>query len=338
MRIWFDITNTPQVHFLLAIKNGLQSKGFPDFIVSARDFSETKKFLEMQTEISFKTIGKHEGRRLSGKAAGLYRRFLEIHRSIDEYDISISCGSESAICESYLRRKPSIAFGDNDLARQWTYGFFVTYAFFPSCIPVQVLKRQGLNHKKLYQYDGLKEHVYIAGFKPDNGFISTLPFNNYVVVRPENIMANYVQGKSSASITPRLLKLLSDKGINILFLPRYTKDHEYAKGIKGVFIPENPVSGLDACYFSDGVFTGAGTFAREAACLGIPSFSFFMGPKLLAVDKMLIDGNAMFYSRDPGILVDIFMKSVKKSPDLGKAKEVNHEVISKTIELINKMS
>jgi len=336
MKVWFDITNTPQVHFLLAILNGIKTRGFCDFLITARDFSETKSFLKSKTDLPFTTIGSHEGKNLHKKAIGLINRFSQIHKKINSYDVSISCGSESAVWSSYLKGKRSLAFGDNDLARQWTYGYFVTYAMFPASIPTERLSRQGLNKNKLYQYDGFKEHVYIADYKPAPDFLTSLPFREYVVVRPENIMANYVHGEITGSITPKLLKLLSDKGINILFLPRYDSDKQYASGIKNVFIPEGPVNGLDACYYSAGVFTGAGTFAREAACLGVPSFSFFLGERLLAVDKALVKQNELYFSRDPDLLVEKFIFSERSIPDFNKAKAVYNEVITKTIELLIK--
>ncbi|MFA5647193.1 MAG: DUF354 domain-containing protein [Bacteroidales bacterium] len=335
MKVWFDITNTPQVHFLLAILSGLQERGFSDFTITARDFSETTNLLSKQTDLPFNTIGQHKGKNLSKKAIGLISRFFDIYRSVQGFDISLSCGSESAIWSSFLKGKRSIAFGDNDLAKQWTYAYFVSKALFPRSIPKKVLTRQGLWSSKLYQYDGLKEHVYIANFVPDKNFISLLPFDNYVVVRPENIQSNYASGESNMSITPRLLKLLHEKGENILYLPRYETDRLYAKGIKNIYIPTRSVNGLDACYNSRGVFTGAGTFAREAACLGVPSFSFFLGKQLLAVDKGLVEQNKMFFSRNPDELVKHFISSSNADADLKKAFSVNDEVISKTIEFMS---
>ncbi len=334
MKIWFDITNTPQVHFLLAILMGLEEKGFKDFSLTARDFSETKNLLSKKTDIPFKTIGQHKGKNLAKKATGLVSRFFEVYKSVKCFDVSLSCGSESAIWSSFLKGKKSIAYGDNDLAKQWTYGYFVTKALFPKSISKKVLTRQGLWSNKLYQYDGLKEHVYIANYVPDNNFLSSLPFEKYVVVRPENIQANYASGASTMSITPNLLKQLNEKGENILYLPRYKSDSLYADGIKNIYIPSNPINGLDACYFSRGVFTGAGTFAREAACLGVPSFSFFLGKKLLAVDKGLVDRNKMFFSRNPDELVKHFLASSNSIADLKKALSVKDEVILKTIEFI----
>lgn len=336
MKLWFDITNTPQVHFLLSVLNGIAAQGNHDIMITTREFSETVKFLGKKTKLPFEVVGGHYGKSRFNKARGLIHRFLDLNRKAGDFDVSLSCGSEGAIWNSWLKRKRSIAFGDNDLARQWTYGYFVDFAMFPEAIPTKILTRQGLNRSKLYQYHGYKEHVYLADYKPDESFMQTLPFNDYVVVRPENIQANYVNGETSGSITPALLKMLSGKGINILYLPRYESDRNYASGIRNIFMPPEPINGLDACYYSAGVFTGAGTFAREAACLGVPSFSFFAGSKLLAVDKSLIQQDKMFFSRDVNMLVSKFLKTNRKLADLHKAIEVKKEVMDKTIEFIQK--
>lgn len=332
--IWIDITNTPQVHFLLAIQRGLDQHGAFDYSITARDFSETLKLLEAKTDLPFQVIGGHYGKSMSGKALGLVKRFTNTYRAVDHYDISLSCGSESAIWTSFIRRKISIAFGDNDLAKQWTYGRFVTKAIFPKSIPTEILTRQGISPKRLYQYHGFKEHVYLADFVPNSNFKQSLPFDEYVVVRPENIQANYVQQNANASITPELLKQLSAAGENILYLPRYQHDRAFADGIKNVFIPDQPINGLDACYFSRGVFTGAGTFAREAACLGVPSFSFFLGEKLLAVDRDLVHQNKMYFSRDPNDLCQKFYTSQRTEANLNEAKAVRDEVIDVVLKTI----
>lgn len=332
--IWCDITNTPQVHFLLAILNALKSRGFGKFQISTRDFSETVKLMKLKYLLPFTVIGNYGGDNILNKVVTLIDRTAKIFNHYSDFDISLSCGSDSAIWNSFVKNKKSIAYGDNDLVSQWTYGFFVNYALFPKSIPKKILTRQGLKSNKLYQYNGFKEHIYIADFKPDPEFKHHIPFNNYVVVRPENIKANYVQGNISKSITHELLKKLSRKGVNILFMPRYDEDRSYSVGINNIFIPDQPINGLDACFYSDGVFTGAGTFAREAACLGVPSFSFFLGKKLLAVDQDLINQGLMFYSRDTDKLTDKFIYSSRKEYDKSIAQAVQEEVITKTIQFI----
>lgn len=327
MKIWYDITNTPQVHFLLAVQNMISEfDSSVDPIYTAREFSETAKMLaNVVGETNFKSIGGHYGKSYIKKIFGLFLRFKSIYSESINYNISISCGSEAAIWKAKLEGKKSIAFGDNDQARQWTYGHFVNQAFFPNAIDKSVLENQGLKNK-LYLYDGYKEDLYLANYSPNVEFLSTIPFDNYVVVRPENIMANYIRNGEVKSITPELLKSLANMGVNILYLPRYDKDKEYAKGIRNIFIPEGPINGLDACYYSNAVMTGAGTFAREAACLGVPSFSFFAGKELLSVDKKMIHDGKMFFSRNHKELIDKMKVSSKSEPDLGRSIKVKNEV------------
>ena len=334
-KIWFDITNTPQVHFLGAIYEELKKNKKYEFSFSLRDFSETKKLFESRLGQPYKTIGTHYGKSKIKKTYGLVKRFSKTLLSEIHFDISLSCGSEAAVWSSFLKRKKSIAFGDNDLARQWTYGRFVDYAFFPDAIPSEKLTRQGISKKRLFLYPGYKEDIYLANYSPDETFLNMLPFNNYVIVRPENIQANYIGNNKQSSITPALLKALSEKGFNILYLPRYKSDHEFAAGIKNIFIPETPLNGLDACYYSDAVLTGAGTFAREAACMGIPSFSFFAGKQMLAVDIKLQKEGLMYYSRNPIDLITRVLSSAKKEPDLTRSQITRDVFMQKLTEVLD---
>jgi uncharacterized protein len=334
-KIWFDITNTPQVHFLTSIGRALDHSMDVDSFYTARDFSETIKLLEKKIDAPFQVIGGHHGKSMTRKIAGLLSRFKEIAITVPKFDVSISCGSESAVWSSFLRGKQSIAFGDNDQARQWTYGHLVDFAFFPDAVPYDVLARQGLKSRKLYRYPGYKEDVYLADYEPDDSFKQFVPFDHYVVVRPENIMANYIRNDSARSITPELLSLLDTKGINVLYLPRYAFDRAYADGFDNIFIPDGPVNGLDACYFADAVLTGAGTFAREAACLGVPSFSFYAGKDMLAVDKKMIADKWMFFSRDPSELVTEVVRSHRKQNDLNRSKAVRNDIIHRLKQIIS---
>lgn len=333
-KIWFDITNTPHVHFLGAIYHELKSSGNHEFVFTVREFSETRKLMESLISQPYQTIGGHYGKSRWKKAAGLIGRFNKVMFSEIKYDISLSCGSEAAVWNSFLKRKKSIAFGDNDLARQWTYSRFVDFAFFPDAIPLDVLVNQGLKKKKLFLYPGYKEDIYLAGYLPDTNFPDTIPFKEYILVRPENIQANYIKDKNQSSITPVLLKILSEKGFNILYLPRYKSDYEFAAGIKNLFIPETPLNGLDACYHANAVLTGAGTFAREAACMGVPAFSFFAGKKMLAVDTKLIKEGKMFFSRDPAELVKKMITSTKHTPGLERSKKVKQVFMNKLQEIL----
>jgi hypothetical protein len=334
MKIWYDITNTPQVHFVLAIKNALNGIYKHNSIITTREFSETTRLLQQKTSEPFLVIGSHKGKNKAKKIGGVFSRFAETLNKVQGFDASISCGSESAVWSSFVKAKKSVTFGDNDQAKQWTYGLFATKAFFPDAIEESTLTRQGISKHRLIRYHGFKEDLYLADYKPDLNFVDTLPFEHYVVVRPENLQANYINNDSAKPITTKLLQALSKAGYNILYLPRYAVDRAYAEGVKNIYIPDKPINGLDACFYSEGVMTGAGTFAREAACLGVPSFSFFAGKSLLAVDKAMIRDGKMFFSREVSELMARLKTSNRTDVDFNRSKAVQKEVISKLKEVI----
>ena len=291
--IWFDITNVPHVNFLLPIINKYEDEF--NMVFTVRNFAETIGLFEKRIGKPYLELGEHQGGNKLKKLLGLFKRIGQLNRQLPDFDIKISLGGDSSSPVAWHRGKMAITFDDNETSPNWMYAPFTNLAFWPKVINPAVLRKQGFK-KNLYQYNGYKEDFYLANYEPNSGFLEQLPFEHYVVVRPENIKASYVEGRQS--IVPELLKALDAQGYNILFLPRYDFDHEYAKGIKNIYIPKEAVNGLDACYYADAILTGAGTMAREAACLGVPSVSFFAGAHLLAVDQSMVDAGKMFYSRD----------------------------------------
>lgn len=302
--IWFDINNVPHVNFLLPIIHKYE-KEF-DIIYSLRDFAETKGLFEKRIGKPYLEAGTHQGGIKLMKVLGVFKRFGILRRNLPYFDIKISVGGDASSMLAKLRGKMSVTFDDNETSPNWRYAPFSDLAFWPKVINPAVLKKQGFKNN-LYQYNGYKEDFYLANYQPNPAFLEQLPFEHYVVVRPENIKASYVEGRQS--IVPELLKELDAAGYNILFLPRYESDRDYAQGIKNIYIPKEAVNGLDACYYADAILTGAGTMAREAACLGVPSVSFFAGAHLLAVDQSMVDAGKMFYSRDVQQIMQFLDKS-----------------------------
>ena len=291
--IWFDITNVPHVNFLLPIIRKYEEEF--EMVFTVRDFAETKGLFEKRIGKPFLSIGEHQGGNKIKKLLGLFKRIYQLNRQIPDFDIKISLGGDSSSPVAWRRGKMAVTFDDNETSPNWMYAPFTDLAFWPRVIDTKRLNKQHFR-KNLYQYNGYKEDFYLADYQPNLAFLDQLPFEHYVVVRPENIKASYVEGRQS--IVPELMKALDAQGYNILFLPRYESDRDYAQGIKNIYIPKEAVNGLDACYYADAILTGAGTMAREAACLGVPSVSFFAGAHLLAVDQSMVDAGKMFYSRD----------------------------------------
>jgi uncharacterized protein len=323
MKIWIDFTNTPHVNFFLPfIKHfGVHH----EFTVTARDFSETLPMLE-KNNIDYKVIGAHSGKNKFRKVIGLATRIGQLGFQVPRFDISVSIGGQNTTPVSYFRRKPSIVFSDNDTSYKFHSYKLGSHFVFPSYFNTDVLiSKYGIKNEQLHIYNGFKEDIYIADYLPNSKFLTHLPFNDFITIRPENLKASYVP-TNAQTIVPELFEIFNSE--NILYLPRYHSERDFAKGYKNIYIPETPLSGLDVCYFTKAMLTGAGSFAREAAILGTPSVSFFPGKEFLTVDKIMKDKGWEFQSRDPNKIFE-FVQSAKKRPNqIARSQKVQEDFFS----------
>lgn len=326
---WIDFTNPPHVNLFVPIKNILEKNGYSTFC-TAREFVETKGMLN-ERNIEYLSFGKHGGKNKISKALNLINRNIKLVKNIPDFSICISSSFEAAQV-SKLKNRNSIFFDDNEIAPNWLYSKFINHLFTPIWIDKKYFRQAGVAEKKIFQYPGFKEEIYIADYTPNRNFLASLPFDNYVVVRPENIKAAYVP-VGVKTIVPELVKKLNSKGINVVYLPRYESDRAYIQESKNIHIPETPVNGLDLCYYSEGVFTGAGTIAREAAILGRSAFSFFAGKTLLQVDQKMIAQKRLFHSRDADELISFFLKSNTSSFEKIACQAVRNSVVDKILQI-----
>ena len=74
------------------------------------------------------------------------------------------------------------------------------------------------------------------------------------------------------------------------------------------------------------MLTGAGTFAREAALLGVPAVSFFPSPVFLSVDEAMQELGIEFKSRDPQAIRQYVDTAARKLAATERSKTVQKEV------------
>jgi uncharacterized protein len=321
MRIWIDITNTPQIHVLIPIISHLEKNH--EIIITARNFSETIPLLKAKN-IDPIVLGEYNGKSRIRKALGFLVRLFALYSQIRQFDISLSLGGNYTATISWLNHKPSIVFSDNDISFKGLSYRLGTNFIFPSYFDTSTFFRKyGGKHKQINTFEGFKEDIYIADFTPNPAFLKQLPFKDFITIRPENLKASYVP-VNSKTIVPELFQKFKNE--NILFLPRYIEERRYAIGYNNIFIPDRPLSGLDVCYFTKAILTGAGTFAREAALLGTPAVSFFPG-NYLAVDMEMIKRKWEFKSRNPDEIYDYVMKAKKRKINLEKSMIVKYNVL-----------
>lgn len=253
-------------------------------------------------------------------------------------DVSFSSRNAMCILASKVRGIPSIHFTDNDITAhvdglriEELYNRFeaqATHNIVPAAFEIEELTKWGADPAQIHTYDGYKEDVYVANFEPDTNFTAQLPFEDYVVLRPEALDAAYVDAERS--LVPALLDRFVDKNIKVVYLPRGRGDTQYADGYtqEQVFIPDRALNGLQLAWYSRGVLTGSGTMAREAACMQKPAVSFFPG-SLLSVDTEMVDKGMVLHSRKPEEIVEYITSVSTKDviPDRTRSKHVRAEVV-----------
>jgi len=324
MIIWIDITNTPHVHFFTPIIEHL--KKYYHIIITARQFSETIPLL-YEKGYNPIIIGEHQGISRIRKVKGMMSRVKALNIAVPVFDVSMSIGGQVTTILSRLRKKPSIVFTDNDISYKKHVYILGSYFVFPEYFDINTVKTPS-KRRKVIQYSGFKEQIYLADYQPNMIFLDNLPFKDYYLLRPENLKASYVP-RHSKSLVPDLLKLLRNE--NVLFLPRYPEDCNYCNGYNNIYVPSSVVNGLDACYFSKAVLTGAGTLAREAALLGIPSVSFFPGNKLLSVDKAMVEKGLIYHTHNPTDIMNYLKGASKKN----SFREDNHLIQNQVFQILD---
>jgi predicted glycosyltransferase len=322
MKIWIDIKNMHEPNFFKPFFSKMKNN---EIYVTVRPNVGTINILD-KLYVPYTIVGSGIVENRIKKMYGFILRGLELAVSIPKFDISISHLSGHCIYASKIRRKKTITFADNDinLFHNKIIFPFVDYLITPNAIPKETLIAQKAKPQTIFQYNGFKEDIYIADYETDVNFLENIPFKDFVTIRPEALRAAYVS-KNAKTIVPQLLSEFVKENVNILYLPRYPEDTAYAKGYDNVYIPPEPLNGLDVCFYSKAVLTGSGTFAREAACMGTPAVSFFP-EKLLAVDQKMVNDSWMFHSRDPEEIVKYVMNSKKREVDLSRSKKVQMEV------------
>ncbi|MBA3573007.1 MAG: DUF354 domain-containing protein [Pyrinomonadaceae bacterium] len=295
MRIWIDLANSPHVPFFRVLVKEFQERGH-EIEVTARDFAET---VELAQAAGFmpEVISGHGGRELAGKAKNVVRRawVLRGWAHARSFDLAVSHNSYSQILAARALSLRSVTLMDyehqpaNHLAFRFAVRIIVPRAF-----PETALARYGARGAKVKRYNGTKEDVYLADFKPDPSFEDELRVlgirreDVLVVVRPPARDALYHRFENE--LFDDLLGRLSAHPVaKVILLPR--SDSQRAtygeRASAKLILPEHALDGPNLIASSDLVISAGGTMNREAAALGVPAATIYAG-EWAAVDEELV--------------------------------------------------
>lgn len=182
--LWIDFENAPHVWVFSQIIRDLRLKGVR-IIMTARDFSYT---LPLCGRFGFdvKVAGiKGTGRNNVHKAMRLMVRSLSLCRLMREQNndktLALSFGSRSQIMAARLLGFPVICLEDYEYSNQ-SLVRFVDHLLVPFPIPKS---SWGRNASRVVHLPGLKEELYLCGFKPSLRLPELDDERVHILFRPE---------------------------------------------------------------------------------------------------------------------------------------------------------
>jgi predicted glycosyltransferase len=336
VRVWIDISNSPQVPFFRPLISLLEDRGH-DVSVTTREYAQTVDLLALHG-IAHEVVGPgHGGASRVGKARAMAGRLrsLRLFAKRHSFDVALSHASHELPLVARSLGVPSAYAFDYEFART-QHGLGCRAArrvVVPDAIPQERLDRLGARSAKVRRYPGLKEEYSLHGFTPDSSVLDKLGLDRervVVVVRtPPEVSLYHRHGNPLFADT--LERLGSDSGVSAVVLPRTAEqgDAIRARGLPSLLVPERAIDALSLVAFSDLVVSAGGTMNREAVALGVPVYTTFAG-RLGAVDEELVrDGRLRLlgspdelelakrvaasepHTRDPRVLLDLMLSALE---------------------------
>lgn len=312
-KIWIDLENSPHVPFFHPIMAELKKKY--RIVLTARDCFQVCGLADL-FHMRYRRIGRHYGKNVFNKFAGLLIRTLQIAPLAlrERPDLAMNHGSRSQLLICSLLNIPSLLLMDYEHSVKLADP---TWIMMPDVIPAGNVH---FDPGRIIHYPGIKEDVYVPSFRPEAGIMKDLglsPEGLIVTIRPPATEAHY-HNPEGEKLFSDVINYLGTRQATLVVLPRNDRQKASvlatwpqwcAQGI--VKVPEKVVDGLNLIWHSDLVISGGGTINREAAALGVPVYSIFRG-KLGALDKYLAESGRLVLIRDKSDFAGIaLVKRVK---------------------------
>ena len=300
MRIWIDLANSPHVPFFRSLANEFVERKH-EIVVTAREFAETVELAEA-AGFAAQVIGGHGGGKLSGKAGNLVQRALALASWARgrNLDLAVSHNSYSQVLAARALSLRTVTLMDYEHQPANHLAFrLASRVIVPRTFPEAALSRFGAHPGKVRRYQGLKEDVYLADFQSDPEFENELSklgiFGEdiLVTVRPPASEALYHRFENEL-FDQLIQRLLATTSVKVVLLPRNNSQRlAYSRTLgSGLILPPGPIDGANLIAHSDLVVSAGGTMNREAAALGIPAASIYLG-EWSALDQELVEEGRM---------------------------------------------
>ncbi|MBZ6079392.1 DUF354 domain-containing protein [Microvirga puerhi] len=321
MRIWFDLSNSPHVNMFSALLRDLQEEGH-QVVITCRPLANTIDLLKLEA-IEFTVVGDHYGKRFLRKALGFPIRVAQLrnHLAHEGLDAAVSQSSFHSPITSRLLGVPAIYMNDNEHALGNVPAFLAAKRILvPEYLRMDKVKRQGASAKKVRQYPGVKEGLYLWRLADELDRLPTAEVKNRpsIYIRPEPWTAQYYRGRTNF-LDDVIMALSAVADVTVLPRGKEQALHYKDQKFKGVTLVTGARAIQQIARDCD-LFIGAGgTMTREMAVLGIPTISVYQD-ELLDVDQHLLQIGAFIH--EPELSIASALSHVETATKQGKRREL----------------
>ena len=305
LKVWIDLENSPHVLFFKPVISELGNLGHT-VVTTARHFCNTTALVHAKGFVANAIgVGYDRGRTEMLKQCFWFSRVMQLRKFAlgQRFDVAVSHGSRTQAVASRWLGIPIFTTMD------YEYGDLRAFRnvrcfMIPDIVPVRPFVRAGISAAAIQRYQGLKEDVYLADFRPSKNIRAILGVSKneiLITFRPASDSAHYLRHSGSSLQHVLLDRLLSMAGVHVFLLPRTERQRKMFTvrygGRSNLQIASEVVDGPSLIYESDLVVSGGGTMVREAAVLGVPAVSCFEG-RLGAVDQYLATAGKLVVIRN----------------------------------------
>jgi uncharacterized protein len=283
VKVWIDCANSPHPLLFAPVARRLETEGH-EVLVTARDNAQTME-LACERWPRVEAIGGPSPRARAAKLQTIGRRVTELRRwaAATRPHVALSHNSYAQIVAARSLRIPSVTAMDfeHQPANHLAFRLART-VLLPDVLPRAALRWQGASGRKVVRYPGLKEELYIGDFDPDPSILAKVGLKVrpriIVVVRSPPSRAIYHPSANSMFESALRTICLQDDVICVALTrhPEQTAAIE-ALGLRNCVVPLRAIDSRSLMYVADAIIGAGGTMTREAALMGIPTWTMFAG-------------------------------------------------------------
>lgn len=307
IRLWIDLDNSPHVPLFAPLIRHVRDEGW-SVMLTARSFAQTLDLVE-QHGLDALAVGEHAGRSKVRKVLNLPVRSSQLIRAVGTFrpQVALSHGSRTQTIAARILGVPSLVMFDYEWTEMSIFKRLATRLACPSIITDRRLEEAGIVPGRVERYGGYKEDLYLFDFRPDDSFrgsIGASRSDRLVTIRPPGLIGNYHDSRSEEICREVIARAAADPENLLVILPKTGLERELVRAslperpAARVLVPERALPGLQLLYHSDVAVSGGGTMNREAALLGVPTYSMFTGRKA-AIDEQLASEGALVFLEHP---------------------------------------